>query len=100
MKVAIVQRAAIRSALPEHRDLRVEAQHRTPHVGLPKQGSSIVCEIAGREVVAAVDNEVVFGEQSQRIGRGQSCLVLYGNDRRVESRDCARGARRFGRPER
>ena len=46
-------------ARPPHRDLAVEAQDRAPDVRLAEHDAGVVDEVAGREVVGAVDDEVV-----------------------------------------
>ncbi len=44
---------------PEHRDLRVEPEHRAPHERQAQARARVVDEVAGGEVVGAVDDEVV-----------------------------------------
>ena len=45
---------------PENADLAVEAENRAPHVGLSQDGGGVVDQVAGGEVVCAVEDEVVI----------------------------------------
>ena len=60
----IVAAAQLRPAAgrPEDRDLGGEAQHRSPDQRDPQRDAGVVGEVAGGEVVGAVDDDVVGGE--------------------------------------
>ena len=55
-------------ARPPHRDLAVEAVDRPPHVRHAEPGAGVADEVAGREVVGAVEHEVVVGDHVERGG--------------------------------
>jgi hypothetical protein len=63
------------------------------HDGLPLTYSGVVQEIAGREVVCAVDDHVVAAHQIEHVVGIHACLVSDDLDIRVEGFD--RLARRF-----
>ncbi len=53
---------------PEDADLAVEPEDGAPDVGLSEDGGGVVDQVAGGEVVRAVEDEVVAGEQLQCVG--------------------------------
>src|SRR5690606_29716901 len=58
-----------------------------PHVGLVQQHARVVDQVAGGEVVRAVDDEVVLGEDLQRVLVVQPRLVQADVDQRVDLLD-------------
>ena len=63
-----VEVAVLRAVLgPEHGDLALEAVDRAPDVRLAEQHRGVVDQVAGREVVGAVDDEVVAGEDLEHV---------------------------------
>ncbi len=61
----------------EHRRLPLEAEDAAVDVRLAEQHAGVVDEVARREVVGAVDDDVVAAEQIERVGRGEriSCAI-------------------------
>ena len=83
-----VEIAVLRAVLgPEHADLALEAEDRTPHVRLAEQHASVVDQVAGGEVVRAVQDQVVPGEDVQGVGRVQPIGVQVDRDQRVDLGD-------------
>src|SRR5207237_2610120 len=71
-----VEAAVARPVLgPEDRRLALEAEDAAVYVGLAKQHASVVHQIAGREVVRAVNDHVVWGEHIQGVFGGERELV-------------------------
>src|SRR5262249_6177631 len=71
-----VQAAVARALLgPEHARLPVEAGDRTPGVGLPQEDGRVVDHVPGREVVGAVDDQIVLGEDLQHVVVAQRLAV-------------------------
>ena len=63
-----VQAPVARAVLgPEHAGLAVEPVDRAPHVGLAEQHAGVVDQVAGREVVGAVDDQVVLAKISMTL---------------------------------
>src|SRR3546814_8542263 len=71
--------------------LAVEAQDRRRHQGLLQAIAGVVDQEAGVEIVAAVGDDVVTGEQPLRIRLGQPLAVLDDAHMRVERRKRRRG---------
>ena len=77
VEVAVVGSVVV----PEHADLAVEAVDRAPHVRLVQQHGRVVDQVAGGEVVGAVDDQVVAGEDVEHVvvvqarSRGRSTLT-------------------------
>ena len=69
---AAIARALLRV---EDRRLTLEPEDRAVHIGLARQHARVVDQIAGGEVVGAVDDDVVIGEQLQRVLRREGGLV-------------------------
>jgi hypothetical protein len=63
------------AARVEHRGLALEAVDRAVDVDLAEHHRRVVDQVAGREVVGAVDDDVVVGEDGQGVGRGDPLLV-------------------------
>ena len=59
----------------EHRHLPFKAEDAAVDVGLAEEDAGIVDQIARREVVGAVDNQVIRREQAQCVGRGQRLVA-------------------------
>ena len=63
-----VEVAVLRTLLgPEHRGLALEAVDGAPHVRLAEDDGRVVDEVAGCEVVGAVEDEVVVGEDLEHV---------------------------------
>src|SRR6185295_7837329 len=60
---------------PEDRDLAFEAEDRAVDVRLAEQDAGVVDQIAGGEVVRAVDHQVVIAEEVERIARIEPQVV-------------------------
>jgi hypothetical protein len=60
VEAPVARRLAAGRRRPEHRRLPVEAVDRAPDVGLAEEERGVVDHVAGREVVGAVDDEVVL----------------------------------------
>ena len=73
--------------LPEDADLPVETEDRAPDVGFAEDGGGVVDEVAGGEVVRAVEDEVVAGEQVQGVGRVEADVVQPDVNERVQRGD-------------
>src|SRR6202035_2554828 len=69
--------AAVAGAVvrPEHGRLAVETVDRAPHVRLVQQHARVVHQVAGREVVRAVDDQVVRLEDLHHVVRVKPRLV-------------------------
>ena len=68
----------------EHRDLALEAEDRSVHVGLAGEHAGVVDQVAGREIVGTVGHHVVLLKQIQGVGRGQRLLDRLDGDGGVE----------------
>ena len=77
VEVAVVQAPAVGGVLPEHRHLALEPVDRAPHVRLARQHRGVVDQVAGREVVGAVEDQVVLREQVDRVVGLQPDLVQH-----------------------
>jgi hypothetical protein len=77
---------------PEHAQLPLEAEDRAVHVRDAEQHAGVVDEVARREVVGPVDDEVVATDHVQGVLRRQVRLVLDDLHVRVDLED-----RRLGR---
>ncbi len=69
----------------EDGDLAVEAEDRPPHKRDAEDLAGVVGEVAGREVVAAVDDDVGTGQQLLGVVGGEEDRVGDDLDRGVES---------------
>ena len=87
VEVAVVEAEPVGGVLPEHRHLPLEAVDRTPHVRLARQYRGVVDQVAGGEVVGAVQDQVVLLEQVDRVVRLQPDLVQPHLDQRVDLPD-------------
>ena len=95
-----VEAAVARPVLgPEHRGLAVEPVDRAPDVGLAQQHGRVVDEVAGREVVGAVDDQVVGLEDLEDVGRVEPLLVQHDLDVGVGLLDRLLGADRLRLPD-
>ena len=74
-------------ARPEHRRLAVEAVDRAPHVGDAQEVRRVVDQVAGREVVGAVDDEVVALEDPEDVVVVEPLRVHHDLDQRVDLGD-------------
>ena len=71
-----IQAAIARAALiSEHRGLPFEAENRAVDVRLVQQHAGVVHQIAGGEVVGAVDDDVVILEDLERVLAGERHFV-------------------------
>ena len=59
----------------EDRRLSLEAKDAAVHIGLAQQDAGVIDEIRRREVVGAIDDDVVPTEDVERVLRGQRRLV-------------------------
>src|SRR5207247_5344757 len=59
----------------EHRRLAIEAEDAAVDVRLAQQNAGVVDEVARREVIGAVDDNVVRLQDVEGVGRGQLRLV-------------------------
>ena len=75
--------SSLGGGVPEHGHLGGEAEDRAPHQGQAGGDAAVVDQVAGREVVAAVDHQVVVPDDAGRIGRGQAQLVGAHRDRGI-----------------
>ena len=75
---------------PPHRHLPVEAVDRPPDVGFPEQDARIVEQVAGREVVGPVHDDVVVAQDLEGAGGVEADRVLAYLDARVHPADGAR----------
>ena len=78
-------------AVPEHRDPAVETKDRAPDARGVCQGAGVGDDVAGREVVRAVHDQVVAADDVHGIVPGQAGTELLHGDRRVDPRDGVRG---------
>jgi hypothetical protein len=83
------KQAAVAGAVAriEDRRLSVEAEDGAMDVGLAEQHAGVVAEIAGGEVVGAVDDHVVLGEEAEGVLRGEAQRVTLDHDVRVHRGD-------------
>ena len=73
--------------LPPHRHLTVEAEDRAPDVRLAQQDTGVVDEVARREVVGAVDDDVVVADDVEGVARVERHVVTDDLDVRVDAMD-------------
>ena len=71
----------------EHAQLALEPEDRAVHVRDTRQDAGVVDEVAGGEVVRAVDDQVVAGHDLQGVVGGQEGAVLHHLDVGVDLRD-------------
>jgi hypothetical protein len=76
---------------PEHAGLAVEAVDRAPHVRLAEQHAGVVDHVPGGEVVSAVHDQVVLGEDLHDVVCVQVHVVHDHVDQRVELTDAVPG---------
>ena len=69
---------------PEDRDLALETEDRAVDVGLAQHHAGVVDQVAGREVVGPVHDEVVVLEQVERVAGFEPGLVRDDPDVRVD----------------
>ena len=81
---------------PEDADLAVEAEDRAPDVGLAEDRGGVVDEVAGGEVVGAVEDEVVAGKELQGVGGVEPDVVQPDVHQRVQGRDGVAGGLDLG----
>jgi hypothetical protein len=96
IEIAVVQAEVVGGVLPEHRDLALEPVDGAPHVGLARQHRRVVDQVAGREVVGAIQDEVVLREQIDGVLGLESHLVQVDLHQRVDLQDRVLGALRLG----
>ena len=83
-----IEAAIARSTLGcEDRRLPLEAEDAAVSVGLSEDHARIVDEIPRREVVGAVEDDVIVAEDLERVLRGQRGLVAVDLERRIERRE-------------
>ncbi len=71
-----IEAAVARPAgIMEDGGLPFKAKDRAVNIRLIQQNASVVDEIARGEIIGAVDDDVVFAEQIQRVRAGQARLV-------------------------
>ena len=68
----------------EHRNLPLEAEDRTVHVGHPKEHAGIVHEVAGGEIVRPIHHDVVPVEDLESVVRAEPHLAGLDLDFRVD----------------
>ena len=92
------EEAAIAGAISraEDRGLSFESEDRTVNVRFAEQDAGIVGEIAGGEVVGAIDHDVVLANDVERIGCREPRFVQLGPDVRIDVRDAVAGRSEFG----
>ena len=79
--------------------LPFETEDRGPDVRLSQEDAGVVDEVAGREVVGPVGDDVVGGEDLERVRGRQPAVVGHDVHVRVERRAAApAAASSFGRP--
>ena len=83
VEVAVVEPLPVRRVLPEHRRLALEPEDRAPHVRLAQQHGGVVDQVAGGEVVGAVQDQVVVPEDVEHVRRVEPHLVQPDLDERV-----------------
>ena len=81
---------------PEHAGLAVEAVDGAPHVRLALEHAGVVDQVAGGEVVGAVDHQVVVPDQLAGVLRRQPGLVQGDLHVRVDLGDLVAGALQLG----
>ncbi|MDF3016985.1 MAG: hypothetical protein K0R44_2210 [Thermomicrobiales bacterium] len=82
----------------ERSGLPLKAKNASVHIWLVEKHTGVVDEISSREVVRAVENHVVLGEDIQHVALIQPRLVLDHVHVRVQC--CNGNPRRFGMPTR
>ena len=80
----------------EYRRLPVEAEDRAVDVRLLQQHAGVVGQVARREVVGAVDDDIVGREDRQCVGRGQPRLVQVEAHLGVDGGDAVPGRLELG----
>src|SRR5262249_28415236 len=68
----------------KHRCLTVKPKDAAVNIRFPQQDASIVDQVARREIVGAVDDDVVRFENRQRIGRRQARFKEIDLDLRID----------------
>ena len=61
----------------EHGDLSLEAEDRSVHIRFAEQNARVVDEIARREIVGAIDDDVVVFEEFERVAAVELHLVRF-----------------------
>ncbi len=96
VEAAVAGRLAAGRRRPEDARLAVEAVDRAPHVRLAEEERGVVDHVAGREVVRAVDDEVVLREDLHHVRRVEPLLVQHDVDQRVDLAHRVAGALGLG----
>ena len=99
VQVAIVQAEPVGGVLPEHRHLTLEPVDRPPDVRLAREHRGVVDQVARCEVVRAVQDQVVLGEQVDRVVCLEPELVQSHLDQRVDLQDRVACALRLRPPD-
>ena len=84
---------------PEGRDLALEAQQGAGDQRFACEKAGVVEQIAGREIVRAVDDDVVIRDQPFGVGRGQPLLDPDDRDFRIDGGQALRRAVHLGLPD-
>ena len=76
---------------PEDAGLAVKTEDRTPHVRLAEQHASIIDQVTGREIVCAVHDQVVVGEDLHDVVHAELLFVHHNVHIRVDLVDTVPG---------
>ena len=64
--------------------LAVKAKDRAVDIRLPRKNTNVVRQIAGREIIGAVHNHVVVGNNCGRVFAREPAIVQFDFDVRVD----------------
>ena len=81
---------------PENRALALKAEDGAVDVRFAQEGTSVVDQITGGEIVCAVDDDVVGAKELQRIVRAEGDLVRLHLDVGIDFKDCPLGRLHLG----
>lgn len=84
--------------LPEDADLPVKTEDRTPDVRLAEDRRGVINEVAGGEVVGAVEDEVVAGKEFQGVGGVKPDIVQPDLHERIQGGNGVAGGLDLGPP--
>ena len=82
----------------QDRDLSLETQDTAVHIGLAREHTGVVHQVACGKIVRAVNDQVVLTDQIQGIVDCQSCGMLMQDDIGIEPMQSTRSAGHFRLP--
>src|SRR5699024_4884355 len=84
VQVSIIEALTVRRILPEHADLALKPENRSPDIGFTQQNCGITDELTRGETIRTIQNQIVSTENIQRIITGQLLFMQLHSDKGVQ----------------